>query len=203
MDDQEQPKSLVERAKNGDREAFDRLFERYRGRLGSYLRAVLGDIFRRGVSIDDVLQDTAIRAYGSLPGFRWSGEEPFVHWLSTIARHVTYGYRRRTPPDLQIPSGVDVEAGCISPLRALEREDRFERLKAAIRSLKPEYRDVILLARIRRLPIAEVAAKMGRTPMAVTQLLRRALKKLRLEFGDTGSFGLPHRSLEEDGESHV
>ena len=47
--------------------------------------------------------------------------------------------------------------------------------------------------------ISKVAERMGRTPNAITLLLRRALEKLKSEFGDTESLSLPDRSL-LDGE---
>jgi RNA polymerase sigma factor (sigma-70 family) len=66
-------------------------------------------------------------------------------------------------------------------------------------SLPPDYREVIRLARLRRLPIKEVAQHLGRTPEATTQLLWRAVQKLRVSFGDTDSLHLPQRSLDQEG----
>ena len=56
-----------------------------------------------------------------------------------------------------------------------------------------------LLARIEGLSLAEVAERMNRSQGAVAQLLWRALRALRDRFGDTESFHLPERRLEDRG----
>ena len=156
-------------------------------------------MLRSRLDIDDLLQEVFLRACSSLPRFQWSGEESFFRWLSGIARNVVHEAARREKRELILPLEGQLEAPDLSGSRALAREYRFERLKAAIGRLKPEHRDVILLARIQRLPIREVAERLGRTPDAAVQLLRRALKSLKGEFGDTESLGLPDRSLLEEG----
>jgi len=156
-------------------------------------------VLRSRLDIDDLLQEVFLRACSSLPRFQWSGEESFFRWLSGIARNVVHEAARREKRELILPLEGQLEAPDLSGSRALAREYRFERLKAAIGRLKPEHRDVILLARIQRLPIREVAERLGRTPDAAVQLLRRALKSLKGEFGDTESLGLPDRSLLEEG----
>ena len=74
------------------------------------------------------------------------------------------------------------------------------RRRIALDKLSPEHREVIRLARIERLPGAEIARRMNRSPSAVAQLLSRALKKLRERFGDTESLSLPDRTLDEGAE---
>jgi hypothetical protein len=43
---------------------------------------------------------------------------------------------------------------------------------------------------------------MNRTPKAVSKLLRKALEKLKENFGDTESLSLPDRTLKPDGDHH-
>ncbi|HAK96178.1 MAG TPA: hypothetical protein DCM87_14590, partial [Planctomycetes bacterium] len=82
-----------------------------------------------------------------------------------------------------------------SPSRAARREERFDRLEGALARLPEEHRQVIRLARIEGLPIAEIAVRMNRSAAAVSMLLSRALKRLREGFGDTESMSLPDRML--------
>jgi len=89
------------------------------------------------------------------------------------------------PPDSAVSAG-----------RALRRDERFGRLGAALERLSPEHREIIVLTRLKRLSFDEAATRMGRTPDAAKQLLYRALKRLKEEFGDTESLHLPARSLE-------
>lgn len=199
METQDAAEILVRKAQAGDRKAFERLAEGHRGRVASLLRARLGEVLRSRLDIDDLLQEVFLRACSHLRDFQWSGDDSFFRWLSGIARNVVHEAARREKRELILPLDDRLEAPLLSGSRALAREDRFERLKAAIGRLKPEHRDVILLARIRRLPMGEVAERLGRTPDAAVQLLRRALKSLKDEFGDTESLGLPDRSILKEG----
>jgi DNA-directed RNA polymerase specialized sigma24 family protein len=54
---------------------------------------------------------------------------------------------------------------------------------------------VIVLARVEELKIREIAERMERSESAVKNLLLRALRELRQNFGDTESLRLPDRSL--------
>ena len=79
--------SLVEEASKGDRQAFDRLtrenYERSRSLVLHFLGGIPG-----GVSVDDVLQETFLRAYLQIKRFTWEGEDSFFRWLGGIARNV-------------------------------------------------------------------------------------------------------------------
>ena len=83
-------------------------------------------------------------------------------------------------------------------LVAQNREERFDRLEEALKSLSPDYQKVILLARVERLHLDEVAERMGRSRGAVRQLLWRALHELKNVFGETESLHLPPRSLNSE-----
>jgi RNA polymerase sigma-70 factor (ECF subfamily) len=57
---------------------------------------------------------------------------------------------------------------------------------AALARLEHDHREIIELRIFQKLPYAEVAQRMGRSPGSVRQLWVRAVKKLRLELGDQG-----------------
>ena len=59
-----------------------------------------------------------------------------------------------------------------------DRKDRLKLLEEALQQLKPEHRDVILMARIEKLSAKEIGAEMNRSENAVHLLLGRALKSL-------------------------
>ena len=90
----------------------------------------------------------------------------------------------------------DPVLGDPSPSRSLRREERFERLQKALDALPPDYREVVVLARLKGLKMKEIAARMERSVFSVTHLLSRALDSLKGAFGDTESLGLPPRRLE-------
>jgi RNA polymerase sigma-70 factor (ECF subfamily) len=190
-------KALVERARKGERPAFEELAALYQKRLGSVVFFRLGAAVQRKAEVEDILQETFLRAVGSIGRFEWKGEESFFSWLRSIAEHVILEVARREKrePSLLVDSGLAREETSVS--RVLRREERFERLKEALGGLSPDHRRVILLAKVERLPLKEVARRMERSADAVTNLLARALGKLKDRFGDTESLHLPDRLLSD------
>jgi RNA polymerase sigma-70 factor (ECF subfamily) len=199
MEVDEPTKILIERARNGDQPAFAKLVERCRGRLGALIQSRLGARLRRKVALEDVLQETLLRALRSLHRFHCEDDDSFVRWLGGIATNVLHEIARREKHDFIIPLEHEVSGDQTSPSKAEERNERFDRLQAALNSLSNDHRQVVLLARVERLSMKEVARRMHRSPEAVTQLLWRALRKLKESFGNTDSFHLPPRRLEDKG----
>ena len=194
---------LVCHAQGGDRQAFDSLVERYRERVGATIRSQLAAHLRQTVEIEELVQETMVRAFRSLERFRWRGNDSFYAWLCAIAKHVVLRSveQGRKYQALDISSTVLAEG--VSPSRSMRRDERFDRLQSAIQHLRPDYQKVIKPARIDGLPIKEIASRMSRSPGAVKVLLLRALRELKRNFGDTESLHLPNRGLEDGGACDV
>ncbi len=197
--------SKLEKARNGDREAFDFLARECRSSLKGHVRARIGDYLRNRIDFEDVLQETCARAWKSIGGFRGLDSGAFLRWLKGIAEHVILdgiGSQRRDQV-IYVEEPVDPIYPGPSPSKAQRRSERFVRLREALDRLAPEHREVVLLVRIKGLKIREAAERMNRTPNAVMKLLSRALNKLKDAFGDTESLHLPPESLEgPGGKSH-
>lgn len=190
--------ALVKKAQGGDRAAFEKLFSEHREPLERFVHHRLGPRLRSQTEAEDVLQETFLRACQSIQRFRWRNEGSFGRWLCSIAEHVILKLanreERRRKLYLELAAAPAREDA--TPSRALRRDERLERLQAALGGLSPDHREVIMLARIEGLRIKEIAKKMERSPNAVLLLLSRALKKLRDSFGDTESFHLPAERLD-------
>ena len=199
MAEQDQPAPLFERAKAGDRAAFEELVERYSDRLRTAVRQHVG-VRKRAVDVEDILQETFLRAFGGIDRFVWSGEDSLYPWLYGIARKVFLKFAEvsRRSHSLAIPERVTADEA--APSKATRRKERFDRLEACLAQLKPEYREVLRLTRLQGLSIEETAERMGRTKYAVKHLVARALRRLRESFGDTESFHLPHQCLDGEGD---
>lgn len=200
MADQASLSDLVQLAKSGDRQAFDLLVEESRGQVEAAVVSLVEPRLRGALALDDIVQEIFVVAFLSIQRFEWRGEGSFIAWLKGIAKHVVQSALRnaRHRPSLEIlrePPATDP-----SPSRLLRREERFDRLRAALDALRGDHKTVLTLARIEGLPVREIARKMDRTEEAVRQLLSRALKALRRTFGDTESVHLPDRSLTEGND---
>ena len=180
---------LLERIRQGDRDAFTPLFERCKPRLETWVRYRMGPRLRAFVEIEDVLQETLLRAYRELDQFTYRSPGSFQRWLFAIAGHVlsdTARYRgrekRRGDPvplrsDSQ-PAGFE-PVDSRTPSRLLREREQLERLFARLDELPSQYREVILLARVEGLSTRETAERLGKTRESTALLLHRALKELR------------------------
>jgi RNA polymerase sigma-70 factor (ECF subfamily) len=192
--------AMLERAVAGDREAFDRVLARYRERLEAIVRTRLGARLLARLEVDDVLQETCLRALRSIDRFRPRGGESFLRWLAGIAEHVILKAAEKDRGAPLLSLAQDRAASGVSPSRAAARGERLERLEAALAGLSSDHAQVIRLARLEGLELREVARRMDRSEEAVKQLLSRALKALRRSFGETDSLRLPPRRLGDGGQ---
>ncbi len=209
----ESTRDLVFKAQNGDREAFSQLAERYQQRLECLVHLRLGPRLRQQVDMEDVTQECFLKAFLSIGKFEWQGEGSFFHWLVKIAENQINDLARKhlkarkrggepsagaegSPAGQELGQPLDdLKSPEVTPSRALRRQERLNRLEKVLEQLLPERREVVLLALIHELPSKEIAARMGRSPEAVSMLLLRSLRQLKELFGHTDSFHLPAGSF--------
>jgi RNA polymerase sigma-70 factor (ECF subfamily) len=131
--------ALVHRARFGDRAAFEELVRRTSRLVFARLYLETGSVDRA----EDLLQDTLLQAYRSLP--RLSDADGFRPWLLTIAHNAAIDAARRDSRRKRSPPGNDapldgVPARGPTPDEAAHREEARQRVLAALRSLPEEYR---------------------------------------------------------------
>src|SRR5688572_22040324 len=94
---------LVARSRGGDVESFNQLILRWERPIYALAYRVIG----REEDARDVCQETFLRAFRALPGFK--GEAKFSSWLYRIALNLCRDWirKQRRAPTLQMPEGVD------------------------------------------------------------------------------------------------
>jgi RNA polymerase sigma-70 factor, ECF subfamily len=187
---------LIDRIRQGDREAFTPLFQKYRPRLAVFVHYRLSPQLRAQIEIDDILQETLLKAYEELEQFSYHGPGSYFRWLSRIAEHVIVdearyrGREKRRAVEVvpfrseSNPAGPE-PADNRSPSRLFAQSENVRSLMQKLDSLPANYREVILLSKVEGQSTAEVAAKLGKTRDATALLLHRALKHLR-QIKDSG-----------------
>lgn len=183
---------LYARAARGERAAQDELFGRAAPRVRVYVRHRLGDALARRVEVDDVLQETWLRALGGLATTEFAGEGPFLAYLCRIARNViadiARAARRRRRGDGVAPvalarsdwstgGAVDPADRSGGPLTKAMRTEAREQVLAAFEELAPDHRRVIVLRLFEALSARDVARRMAISEAAVHALYRRALSR--------------------------
>ena len=155
---------LVKRVQKGDRSAFDLLFVRYQHKI----HGLVSRFVRTPEEVEDVVQESFIKAYRALPRFR--GDSAFYTWLYRIAINTSKNYlvsRSRRPQAVDL--GVE-EADAIESLDTpKEREDpesvlRRDELEAAINEaiarLPEDLRSAVTLREFDGLSYEQIAAIM-------------------------------------------
>ncbi|MDA8392851.1 MAG: RNA polymerase sigma factor [Actinomycetota bacterium] len=168
---------LVQEAKGGDRSAFDELVRRTYGDLYSLAYRMAGN----ADDACDVLQDSYLRAFRALAGFR--GDAAVSTWLYRITANCASSHlsrRGRTRHDrIEECSGlVDDRPGSDPEAMAATSLDRT-RVASALAELPARLRSVVVLRDIYDLPHEAIAKELNITETAAKVRLHRARKKLR------------------------
>lgn len=161
--------SLARRCVSGDRAAQRELFMRERRRLHATLFRVLGS----NVDIEDLLQETFIEAFRSLPGFR--GDARLATWLDRIAVRVAYAHltsgRRRA---VRLEAVPEVATDAPSAEQRLLTREAARRLYQVLDQLEPKQRIAFSLHAIDGRPLGAVAEIMSATLVATKTRVWRA-----------------------------
>jgi RNA polymerase sigma-70 factor (ECF subfamily) len=163
-------RDLVERAKQGDRDAFEQLAGAVAMRMYSTAMLVLRD----GDLASDAVQDALIDLWRKLPTLRES--DAFEAWLSKLVIRRCYAAARRTKRFQSRVTQVDVEPGARSEEWLVDTRDEIER---AFRRLTPEQRAVLVVHHRLGLRDADAAAALGIPVGTMKSRLNRATAALR------------------------
>jgi RNA polymerase sigma-70 factor (ECF subfamily) len=162
---------LVCAARDGDRAAFGRLYERYARMVHGVLLAKvpIGDV-------DDLVQDVFLKALRRLSTLREVGS--FGGWLAAIARNLANDYHRRSVPE--DPFADDAPDNDLGRGRTrAEHEGPAAAILDAIRGLPDVYRETLILRLVEGLTGPEIAARTGMTHGSVRVNLHRGMEQLR------------------------
>ncbi|MBL6685522.1 MAG: RNA polymerase sigma factor RpoE [Methylophilaceae bacterium] len=156
---------LVEKAQKGDKRAFGILVEKYHKKLTRLLARMVRD----QSEIEDIVQDSFIKAYRAINNFR--GDSAFYTWLyrigiNTAKNHlVSLGRRPKAMNDVEIEDVENFEDG--QELRNLETPENSMMTKEivatvndTIESLPDELKEAISLREIDGLSYEEIAELM-------------------------------------------
>ena len=165
--------ALIARWRSGDERAATLLVERHAQGIARFV-ASLGE----RDEIEEVVQDTFVRAFGSLDSFR--GESTFRTWLLTIARNLL---RDRQRSRKRAKLHVDIQDNdIISSSDALEGTVAAEteaRMHEAVESLSPMQRSIFTLRVTEGLSYKEIAIAVGSTEGAARVHYHNAMRAIR------------------------
>jgi RNA polymerase sigma-70 factor (ECF subfamily) len=170
---------MVSAARNGDRAAFGRLYDRYARMVHGVLLAKVP------VSkVDDLVQDVFLLALRRLSTLREI--ESFGAWLAAIARNRANDYYRRSMPGDQ--QAVETpEEGSEPASTSADQPSQARAILDAIRGLPDAYRETLILRLVEGMTGPEIAARTGLTHGSVRVNLHRGMQQLRAKLSPGAS----------------
>jgi len=167
----------------GDPDACAALLARYKNRLYRYLLRWV----REPATADDLFQQTWIRVIKNIR--RFDAKRNFDAWLFAVARNLSIDHLRRYRPEsLEEPRG---EGGTLSdrlplpglgPLDQVLRSEQAVRVKMALDSQPPVYREVLSLRFEEEMKLEEIAEVLAIPLSTVKSRLGRALQHMRATY---------------------
>ncbi|MGL4826283.1 MAG: RNA polymerase sigma factor RpoE [Vibrionaceae bacterium] len=192
MSEQLTDQALIERAQNGDKQAFNFLVIKYQNKVCNLISRYVNN----SGDVPDVAQEAFIKAYRALSGFR--GESAFYTWLYRIAVNTAKNYlvaQGRRPPacDIDADEAENYEnSGALKEISNPENLLLSDQLKqavfAAINALPEDLKTAIILreidglsyeeiAEVMECPVGTVRSRIFRAREAVDKLVQPLIKR--------------------------
>jgi RNA polymerase sigma-70 factor (ECF subfamily) len=179
---------LVAKSVGGDADSFNELVLRWERPIYALAYRTIG----REEDARDVCQETFLRAFRALPGFR--GQAKFSSWLYRIALNLCRDWirRERRAPLVQPPEDMDLieMAAAAEPSESIEdlvaRKDLSRLVEKAMALLPEEQRTAIVLKEYHGLTFQEIAELVGCPLSTVKTRLYQGLIVLRRELAKNG-----------------
>lgn len=176
-------KQMISQAQAGDLEAFNELVLKYQDLVFAQTMRLVGD----PALAEDLAQDTFIRAYEKLAGYRGGS---FKFWLLRIASNLAFDEIRRwkkyslLPLEYTHPDGDELEASWSVdpdplPEAQLEHSQLKDTLEACLMEMPEAARAVLVLVDAQGLDYSEAAEALGVPKGTIKSRLARARVQLR------------------------
>jgi RNA polymerase sigma-70 factor (ECF subfamily) len=184
---------LLQKAKAGDREAFEDLFARHRAYLRQVVALRLDPRIRPRLDPSDVVQDAQLEAFRRFHDYLQRRPMEFRLWLRKttcerllmLQRFHRQSARRSVDREVGLPDESafvlvqQLLAGGSTPSKRLEHSETARRVREALALLSEADREILLMRNLEELSNQEVAEVLQIEPVAASQRYGRALLRLR------------------------
>jgi len=170
--------AVLERCRAQDPMAFRAFVVRYERMVFALLSRMLG----HGPEVEDLAQETFVRAYRAFPEFDLAGPARPSTWLLTIATRLALDARKKKKLDqtsLDDDDDAQRSRSGSTPEIALERRQLGDAISAAAARLPDDQCAALVLAEIHGLSIAEIAEALAVPENTAKTRLFRAREKMR------------------------
>ncbi len=186
----EEDRALVERAQQGDRDAFRQLVERHQRRAF----AIAVGLVRDENDAREIVQEAFLRVHRSIDKFE--GGSSFFTWLYRIVKNLAIDLMRKParreqelfddPPPVDdgdmFPFVSKIDGA--DPMDAVRRQEIAARIQVALDALPPYHRAVIVMREVEGMSYQEMAETMDVSKGTIMSRLFHARQKLQRALAD-------------------
>jgi RNA polymerase sigma-70 factor, ECF subfamily len=168
--DEQQIQSLVQQAKEGNSEAFGKVYDLLSRHIYNFLFARV----RQKELAEDLLQTTFYKAWNNLGSYRPKSEAKFSTWIFQIANYTLIDYWRTKKETVELDKVDNLALFAQDP----KLYEEYDYLWSALKDLPEDYQTILDLRFKQDLTVAEAAHVMSKTEVGIRVLQHRAIKAL-------------------------
>jgi RNA polymerase sigma-70 factor, ECF subfamily len=165
---------LIQRAIDGDANAFGRLYDMHVDRVYKHMYYRVGNI----ADAEDLTQQVFLKAWQAIDRYK-KRASPFVAWLMTIGHNLVIDFYRTKKDKTYLEADVTADNSVLSPERTAEAHFEQHQLRRAILQLSGDQQKVITPRFIEGFEFKEIASLLGKSEGAIRVILHRGLVTLR------------------------
>lgn len=167
---------IIKKIKKGDIESFGLLYDHYFKQIYRFIFLKVN----HKEDAQDLTHQVFLQAFKKIGDYEEKGF-PFSSWLYKIARNEIIDFYRskKTNVALEELENVLTDANQENIKDRLDLKIQIEKVRLALKKIKPEYQDVIIMRFIEDLSIKEVAEILNKTEGAIKLIQHRAIASLK------------------------
>ncbi len=147
--------------------------------LSSVLHRTMSQSLQARLPVEDVVQETYVKALKAARGIEILREGCVGRWLLTIARnHIRSSIRKRAPQFGEIAKEL-VESGVLRPSEIVSKNEQIKQLESAIKKLPVRYQIILRSRYVDELSFEDLALCRTESAGALRGLHRNAISALR------------------------
>ena len=165
---------LVDRAIDGDGDAFGRLYDMHVDRVYRHIYYRVSNT----ADTEDLTQQVFIKAWQAMGRYKKTAS-PFLAWLIKISHNLVIDFYRSRKSEAYIDFDIVATKPETNPAHLAEVQFTQQEIRQAINKLHGDQQQVILMRFIEDFSYAEIAAALGKSEGAIRVILHRGLAKLK------------------------
>ena len=165
---------LVEKATNGDANAFGRLYDMHVDRVYRHAYYRVGNV----ADAEDLTQQVFIKAWQAIHRYKKTAS-PFLAWLIKISHNLIVDFYRSKKAETFLDFDMFASKSDTDTEYLAEMHFDQQQIRKAILELPRDQQQVIMMRFIEGFPYSEIASSLDKSEGAVRVILHRSLKSLR------------------------